>query len=75
MTNIDEATLKGVEGDVRWVANHYVTLFAGIGTVDSRIDEYSGRPYTAGNAVPYAPKYTGDAGVDLTCRSVIDWRW
>ena len=56
VTNIDQATLKGIEGDMRWVANHYVTLFAGIGTVSSRIDEYSGRPYTAGNAVPYAPK-------------------
>ncbi len=65
VTNIDEATLKGAEGDVRWLANHYVTLFAGIGTVDSRIDNYSGRPYTVGNAVPYAPRYTGDAGVDL----------
>ncbi len=66
VTNIDHATLKGVEGDARWQASRYVSLFAGIGTVDSRIDSYSGRPYTAGNAVPYAPKYTGDAGVDLT---------
>jgi iron complex outermembrane receptor protein len=66
VTNIDEATLKGVEGDVRWAPNRTVSLFAGIGTVDSRIDSYSGRPYTAGNAVPYAPKYTGDAGVDFS---------
>ena len=43
-----------------------MSLFAGAGTVDSRIDRYSGRPYTAGNAVPYAPKYTGDAGVDFS---------
>ncbi len=66
VTNIDEATLKGVEGGVRWVANRYVSLFGGIGTVSSRIDSYSGRPYTVGNSVPYAPKYTGDAGVDFT---------
>jgi iron complex outermembrane receptor protein len=66
VTNIDEATLKGVEGNVRWAADRYVTLFAGIGTVDSRIDSYSGRPYTVGNSVPYAPKFTGDAGVDFT---------
>ena len=65
VTNIDRATLKGVEGDVRWQATRYLSLFAGIGTVDSRIDAYSGRPYTVGNAVPYAPKYTGDAGADL----------
>lgn len=66
VTNIDESTLKGVEGDVRWVANPYVTVFAGIGTVQSRIDRYSGRSYTVGNAVPYAPKYTGDAGINLS---------
>ena len=65
VTNIDAATLKGVEGDVRWQATRYLSLFAGIGTVQSNIDRYSGRPYTAGNAVPYAPKYTGDAGIDL----------
>ena len=41
-------------------------MFAGFGTVDSRIDKYTGRGYTEGNAVPYAPKYTGDAGVDFT---------
>jgi iron complex outermembrane receptor protein len=65
VTNVDEATLKGVEGDVRWRASSYLTLFAGFGTVDSSIDSYSGRPYTAGNKVPYAPEYTGDAGIDL----------
>jgi iron complex outermembrane receptor protein len=66
VTNVDSATIKGVEGDIRWRANRYFTLFAGFGTVDSTIDSYSGRPYTAGNAVPYAPKYTGDAGMDFT---------
>ena len=65
VTNIDESTLKGAEGGVRWVANHYVELFAGIGTVRSRIDNYSGRSYTVGNSVPYAPSFTGDAGVDF----------
>ena len=66
VTNVDNATVKGVEGDIRWRANRYVTMFAGFGTVDSRIDKYTGRGYTEGNAVPYAPKYTGDAGVDFT---------
>ena len=66
VTNIDEVTLKGFEADARWKANQYVTLFAGFGTVDSKIDTYSGRPYTQGNEVPYAPKYTGNAGVDFT---------
>jgi len=65
VTNIDQATLKGFEADARWRAHEYVTLFAGYGLVDSKIDSYSGRPYTAGNEVPYAPKYTADAGIDL----------
>ncbi|MBS0579626.1 MAG: TonB-dependent receptor [Proteobacteria bacterium] len=66
VTNLDRVTLQGVEGEVRWRANNYVNLFAGIGTVDSKIDSYAGRPYTAGNKVPYAPAYTGSAGVDFT---------
>ncbi|MBS0393688.1 MAG: TonB-dependent receptor [Proteobacteria bacterium] len=65
VTNIDEATIKGVELDAKWKVGSYVTLFAGGATVDSNIDSYSGRPYTAGNRVPYAPEYTADAGIDL----------
>jgi len=66
VTNIDEATLKGVEGDIRWKTGDYLSLFAGVGTVDSNIDSYSGRPYTAGNKVPYAPEYTASFGADFT---------
>jgi len=65
VTNIDKATLNGVEGDIRWKTSDYLTLFAGVGTVDSKIDSYSGRPYTAGNKVPYAPEYTASAGADF----------
>ncbi|HEY0939832.1 MAG TPA: TonB-dependent receptor [Steroidobacter sp.] len=64
--NVDEATLQGVEGNVRWRANQYVNLFAGFGLLDSEIDRYNGRPYTKGNRVPYAPDYTATAGVDFT---------
>jgi iron complex outermembrane receptor protein len=65
VTNVDRATLQGVEASARWKANSYVSLFAGGATVDSRIDAYSGRPYTVGNKVPYAPLFTADAGVDF----------
>jgi iron complex outermembrane recepter protein len=54
-----------VEADLRWRANQYVNLFAGVGLLDSEIDKYAGRPYTAGNKVPYAPDYTATAGVDF----------
>lgn len=73
VTNIDRSTLKGVEGAVRWQATHYFSLFAGIGTVDSRIDRYTGRPYTVGNSIPYAPKYTADAGADLKVPVSRNW--
>ena len=65
VTNVDEARLQGVEGDVHWRANQYVNLFAGFGLLDSEIKRYVGRPYTAGNKVPYAPDYTATAGVDF----------
>ncbi len=65
VTNVDEATLQGVEADVRWRANQYMNVFAGFGLLDSEIDSYAGRPYTKGNEVPYAPEYTATAGVDF----------
>ncbi|HKS54167.1 MAG TPA: TonB-dependent receptor [Steroidobacteraceae bacterium] len=65
VTNVDEATLQGVEADVRWRANQYMNVFAGVGLLDSEINKYAGRPYTKGNEVPYAPEYTATAGVDF----------
>ncbi|MGH8140071.1 MAG: TonB-dependent receptor [Steroidobacteraceae bacterium] len=66
VTNVNQATLQGFEGEVRWRANRYFNVFAGVGSVDSRIDDYAGRPYTAGNKVPYAPQYTATAGLDFS---------
>ena len=66
VSNIDEVTIKGGEFDARWRLNDYVTVFGGIGVVDGEIDRYDSRPYTKGNKLPYAPEYTGNAGVELT---------
>lgn len=66
VTNIDEVTLTGFEADARWRVNDMFSVFAGASFVDGEIDKYAGRPYTAGNEVPYAPKYTANAGVDVT---------
>ena len=65
VTNIDKATFNGFEADVRWKASRNATLFAGYGSVDSNIDAYASRPYTVGNKMPYAPEYTGNAGIDF----------
>lgn len=65
VTNAEEAEIKGYELDARWRATDWLTLFAGYGYVDTEIKRYDGRPYTAGNKIPYAPEYTGNAGLDL----------
>jgi iron complex outermembrane receptor protein len=63
--NVDEVRLQGFEGDVRFRANDYVSVFAGVGLIDSEIRKFGSRPYTAGNEVPYVPEYTANAGVAL----------
>jgi iron complex outermembrane receptor protein len=40
-------------------------VFGGIGFTDGEIDRYDGRPYTAGNKLPYSPEYTGNLGAEL----------
>ena len=65
VTNAEEASITGFELDGRWRVGEYVTLFAGYSATDTEIDRYDGRPYTKGNKIPYAPKYTGNAGVDF----------
>jgi iron complex outermembrane receptor protein len=73
VTNAEEAEIKGVELDAKWRVNDSVTLFAGYGTADSEILRYDGRPYTAGNKVPYAPEYTGNAGIDVVVPFGSEW--
>jgi len=65
VTNAEEAKIKGYELDARWRATDTITLFAGEAGTDTEIVRYNGRPYTAGNKVPYAPKFTGNAGADF----------
>jgi len=65
VTNAEEAKISGYELDGRWRVTNALTVFAGYSYIDSEIERYDGRPYTAGNKVPYAPKFTGNAGADL----------
>lgn len=66
VTNAEEASIQGFELDARWRATEWLTLFAGYGYTDTEIDRYDGRPYTEGNKIPYAPEYTGNAGIDIS---------
>jgi iron complex outermembrane receptor protein len=64
VTNIDQVTIKGGELDFHWRATDGLSLFGGYAYTDGNIDQYKGRPYTKGNEVPYAPKYTGNLGAE-----------
>ena len=66
VSNINEVPIQSAECDARWRVNDFFTVFGGIGYVDGEIDRFDSRPYTKGNELPYAPKYTGNAGVELT---------
>ena len=65
VTNIDKVTLKGAELDAKFRATDYLTLSLGAAVTKGNIDENTNRPYTVGNEVPYAPKATGNAGIEL----------
>ncbi len=73
VTNAEEASIEGIEIDGRWRATEWLTLFAGYGYTDTKIDRYDGRPYTKGNKIPYAPEYTGNAGVDINVPVGGEW--
>ena len=65
VTNLDEVDIQGAEVDFKWRASENFTIFGGYGYTDAEIDRYDDRPYTAGNKVPYVPKYTGNLGVEM----------
>ncbi len=65
VTNLDEVAIQGFELDFKWLATGNLTIFGGYGYTDGEIERYDGRPYTAGNEVPYAPEYTGNLGFEV----------
>jgi iron complex outermembrane receptor protein len=66
VTTIDELYIQGVEADFTFVATEYLTLFGGIGLMDSEIEKNNHRPLSEGNDVPQAPNTTGNLGADLS---------
>lgn len=65
VTNIEEAEIMGAELDFKWQVNNIFSVFGGIGFTDTEIKEYSTRPYTKGNKLPYIPEYSGTLGGEL----------
>ena len=65
VTTIDEMYIQGVEADFNWLATDYLSVFGGVGLLDSEIEKNTNRPLTVGNEVPQAPGETANLGAQL----------
>jgi iron complex outermembrane receptor protein len=65
VTTIDEINIKGFEADFNWIATENLSIFGGIGFLDSEIEENINRPLSVGNKVPQAPDETYNLGAQL----------
>lgn len=55
VTTIDELQIRGFELDVEAEVNDSLTVFAGLGLLDSEIKENRNRPLSVGNTAPQSP--------------------
>jgi len=65
VTTIDETTIQGFEADFNWLASENLSIFGGIGFLDSEIEKNINRPLSEGNDVPQAPEETYNLGAQL----------
>ncbi|MCH9696011.1 MAG: TonB-dependent receptor [Gammaproteobacteria bacterium] len=65
VTTIDELNIQGFETDFAWQASDMISVFGGIGLMDSEIERNVNRPLSVGNPVPQAPEETFNLGVQL----------
>jgi iron complex outermembrane receptor protein len=65
VTTIDELNIQGFEADFAWQASDVISLFGGIGLMDTEIEKNINRPLSVGNPVPQAPEETYNLGVQL----------
>jgi len=83
VTTIDELYTQGFEADILVAVTDGLTVFGGIGVLDSEIEKNKNRPLSEGNDVPQAPDLTGNlgaqwvmpvmSGVDLVAR--VDYQY
>jgi iron complex outermembrane receptor protein len=62
VTTIDEVSIQGFEADFNFVVNDNVSVFGGVGFLDSEIDKNINRPLSVGNDAPQAPDQTFNLG-------------
>ncbi|MEO1079674.1 MAG: TonB-dependent receptor [Pseudomonadota bacterium] len=83
VVTIDELYIQGFEADFTFAATEYLTVYGGIGLMDSEIERNDHRPLSEGNDVPQAPETTGNLGAelvfplggDLQLVSRLDWTY
>ena len=83
VTTIDELSIQGFEMDIEVDLSEDITLFGGIGLLDSEIKENQNRPLTVGNSAPQAPDQTFNVGLnwdytltqEIVMTTRIDWQY
>ncbi len=65
VTTIDELNIQGFETDFAWQASEMISVFGGIGLMDSKIEKNLNRPLSVGNSVPQAPEETYNLGIQF----------
>ncbi|WP_339768882.1 TonB-dependent receptor [uncultured Paraglaciecola sp.] len=83
VTTIDELKIQGFEMDIKAQVTEDVSIFAGVGLLDSEIKENKNRPLSVGNTAPQSPDETYTLGVswdyslaeDLFMTSRLDWQY
>jgi iron complex outermembrane receptor protein len=65
VTTIDDMYIQGFEADFNWLVTDYLSVYGGIGLLDSEIEANTNRPLSVGNEVPQAPGETGNLGAQL----------
>jgi iron complex outermembrane receptor protein len=83
VTTIEELQIQGFEMDFNAVLTENLSMFGGMGILDSEIKRNNHRPATVGNEAPQAPDRTYNlgaqfetevsSGVNLTAR--LDWQY
>lgn len=64
VTTIDELAISGFEMDIKAQLSDDLSVFAGLGMLDSEIKENKNRPLTVGNKAPQSPENTYTMGVN-----------
>lgn len=78
VTTIDELSIRGFEADFNYALSQDISVFGGIGLIDSEIKANANRPLTVGNKAPQTPEKSFALGFmwdyALTADILLNWR-